>query len=89
MHLLDFAYKKNPTETNKLKYTTFNNKLTSLLRNRESDYIEFNKTNLTKTWMIIRGIIGKGKPVGKNKIHFEISGKETTNQSTISNAFKS
>ena len=39
-HLLNFAYKKNPTETNKLKSTTFNNKLTSLLRNREKDYIE-------------------------------------------------
>ena len=56
-----------------------NNKLTSLLRNREKDYIEeqleLNKTNLTKCWMIIREIVGKGKPVGNNKIHFKISGK--------------
>ena len=78
-HLLNFAYKKNPTETNKLKSTTFNNKLTSLLRNREKDYneeqLELNKTNLTKCWMIIREIVGKGKPVGNNKIHFKISGK--------------
>ena len=39
--------------------------------------------------MIIREIVGKRKPVGNNKIHFKISGKETTNQSTISNAFNS
>ena len=49
MHLLNFAYKKNPTKTSKLKSTTFNNKLTSLLRNRERDYIEeqleLNQTN--------------------------------------------
>ena len=35
-HLLNFASKKNPTETNKPKCTTFN----SILRNREKDYIE-------------------------------------------------
>ena len=37
--------------------------------------------------MRIREIVGKGEPVGNNKIHFKISGKETPNQSTISNAF--
>ena len=85
-HLLNFAYKKNPTETNKLKSDTFNiitYKLTSLLSNRTNDYIEeqlkLNKTNLTKCWMMIREIVGKWKPVGNNKIHFKISGKETTN----------
>ena len=83
-HLLNFAYKKNPTKTNKLKFTTFNNKLTLLLRNKEKDYIEeqleLNRINLTKCWMIIRDIVGKGKPVSNNKIHFKIAGKETTNQ---------
>ena len=34
-------------------------------------------------------IVGKGKPVGNIKIHFKISGKETTTQSTILNAFSS
>ena len=32
--------KKNPTKDNRLICTTFNNKLTSLLRNREKEYIE-------------------------------------------------
>ena len=53
-HILKHAYEKNPTIDNRLLCTTFNNKLTSLLRNREKEYIEeqleFNKTNLPKSW---------------------------------------
>ena len=45
-----------------------------------------NYINLTKTLRIIIDIVSKGKSVNNNKIHFKISGKETTNQSTISNA---
>ena len=78
-HLLNFSCKTNPTETNKLKCTTLNNKLSSLLRTREKDYIEdqlkLNKTNLIKKLMIIREIIGKRNPVRNNKIHVKISGK--------------
>ena len=45
--------KKNPIKDNKLICTTFNKKITSLLRNREKEYIEeqleLNKTNLPKS----------------------------------------
>ena len=34
-HILKYVYQKNPTVENKLLCTTFNNKLTSLLRIRE------------------------------------------------------
>ena len=57
-HILKHAYEKNPSKDNRLLCTTFNNKLTSLLRNREKEYIEeqleLNKTNLPKSWKIIK-----------------------------------
>ena len=62
-HILKHAYEKNPTIDNRLPCTTFNNKLTSLLRNRENEYIEeqleLNKTNLPKSWKLIKEIVGK------------------------------
>ena len=77
---------------NRLKpCTTFNNKLTSLLRNRENEYIEeqleFNKTNLPKSWNIIKEIVGKGKPHDSNTIQFNINDKETFDKHAITNAF--
>ena len=90
-HILKHAYEKNPTIDNRLLCTTFNNKLTSLLRNREKEYIEeqleFNKTNLPKSWKIIKEIVGKGKPHDSNPIKFNINGKETCDKHTITNAF--
>ena len=39
-HILRHIYAKDLTDENKQKCRTFNNKLTSLLTNREQDYIE-------------------------------------------------
>ena len=90
-HILKHAYEKNPTIDNRLLCTTFNNKLTSLLRNREKEYIEeqleFTKTNLPKSWKIIKEIVGKGKPHDSNPIKFNINGKETCDEHAITNAF--
>ena len=64
-HILKHIYVKNPTNENKQKCRTFNNKLTTLLRKREQDYIEehldLNKADMSKYWKVIKEIIGRGK----------------------------
>ena len=40
LHILRYIYAKNPTDENKQKCRSFNNKLPSLLRKREQVYIE-------------------------------------------------
>ena len=77
--------KKNPSKDNTL-CTTFNNKLTSLLRNRENEYIE-EQFLLPKSWKIIKEIAGKGKPHDSNPIKFTINGKQTCDKHAITNAF--
>ena len=71
-HILKYVYQKNPTVENKLLCTTFNNKLTSLLRIREKEYIEeqleLNKTDLPRTWKIIKDIVGKTKTILNKKL---------------------
>ena len=56
-HILRHIYAKNPTDENKQKCRTFNNKLTSLLRKLEQDYIEeqphLNKADMSKSWKVI------------------------------------
>ena len=67
-HILNHIFKKNPTKANKRECSIFNNKLTSLLRIREKEYyeekLELNKNDLTKSWKIIKEIIGKKKNIG-------------------------
>ena len=79
--------KKNPTKDNRLICTTFNNNLTSLLRNREKEYIEeqleLNKTNLPTSWKIIKDIVGKGKQYDYKPITFQIDCKETCDTQAI------
>ena len=64
-HTLRHAYVKDPTDENKHKCRTFNNKLTSLLRKREQDYIEeqldLYESVMSKSWKVIKEIIGKSK----------------------------
>ena len=76
---------------NKLLCTTFNNKLTSLLRIREKEYIEepleLNKTDLPRTWKIIKDIVGKTKTQNNIKQKININGELTSDKDIISNAF--
>ena len=76
-HILKYVYQKNSTVENKLLCTTFNNKLTSLLRIREKLYIEeqleLNKTDLPKTQ----------NNISKKNIDREL----TSDKDIISNAF--
>ena len=62
---INIDYVKDPTDENKQKCIIFNNRLTSLLRKREQDYIEEQldvyKTDMAKSWKVIKEIIGKSK----------------------------
>ena len=57
-HILRHIYAKNSTDKNKQKCGTFNNKLTSLLRKLEHDYIEeqlnLNQADMSKSWKVIK-----------------------------------
>ena len=90
-HTLRHAYAKDPTDENKQKCRTFNNKLTSLLREREQDYIEeqldLYKTDMSKSWKVIKEIIGKSKTM-HNSTKFNINGNPTDDEAVISNSFK-
>ena len=87
---LRHAYGKDPTDENKQKCRTFNNKLTSLLRKREQDYIEeqldLYKTDMSKSWKVIKEIIGKTKNM-HNSTKFNINGNPTVDEAIISNLF--
>ena len=60
-HILRHIYAKNPTDENYQKCRTLNNKLTSLLRKREQDYMEkhldLNQVDMSKSWKVIKDII--------------------------------
>ena len=91
-HTLRHAYIKDTTDENKQKCRTFNNKLTSLLRKREHDYMEeqldLNKTYMSKSWKVIKKIIGKSKTM-HNSTKFNINGNPTDDEAVISNSFNS
>ena len=88
--ILRHIYAKNPTNEIKQKCRTFNNKLTSLLRKREQDYIKEqldpNKDDMSKSWKVIKEIIGRGKNT-HNSTKFTINGNPTFDKSVISNSF--
>ena len=89
-HTRRHAYAKDPTDENKQKCRTFNNKLTSLLRKREQGYIEeqldLYKTDMSKSWKVIKEIIGKSKTM-HNSTKFNINGNPTDDEAVISNSF--
>ena len=62
---LFIKYKRHPTAENHNTYKMFRNKLTSLMRNSEKCYFEEqfnkNKSNLKKSWTLIKKIINKQK----------------------------
>ena len=87
-HILRRIYAKNPTDENKQKCRTFNNKLTSHLR--KQDYIEqqldLNKADMSKSWKVIKEIIGRGKNT-HNSTKFTIKGNPSFDKSVISKSF--
>ena len=49
--------------------------------------MELNKTDLPRTWKIIKDIVGKTKTQNNNKQKINIKGEVTSDKDIISNAF--
>ena len=61
-HILYKLSINTPTEANKLTYKTYNNKLNAIKRKAERDYfsnqLEINKSDMKKSWKIMKSVIG-------------------------------
>ena len=81
---------KYDTSFNKITYTQYKNKLTTILRKTEKDYykclLETNKNNLKKTWSIIRSVINNCKPSKLNE-SFLYNNSIITDKNEVSNKF--
>ncbi len=81
-----------PTTININNYVMYKNKLTSILRNLERSHYEqeldLNKNDLSKSWKIIKKVIGKESTKTKTNVaEFVINSKKVTDATVISNAF--
>ena len=83
---------RNPTnkELNKT-YKTSRNEIISELRNTEIKYysneLEFHKNDLSKSWKILRSIIGKDSNNSTRKLSFNINNTVVTDSEVIANEF--
>ena len=81
---------QHPTVQNKCNYRQYRNKLQYLMKCEEKIYyknlIEQNKTNLTKTWRIIKEVINKHKS-GRQIKQFMHNGEIITNKTEIATCF--
>ena len=75
----------------RVKYKKLRNELTSLIRNSEinhySDELELHKSDLHKTWGIMKTIIGKDSNNSKSSLKFQVNGKCITDSLEIANSF--
>ena len=82
---------QNRTDTAEMKYKAYKNKLTSVLRNCETnDYIkllEQEKNNVEGTWKILNTIIRKGKRCSNYPDSFIHNGATVKNKKDIANGF--
>ena len=83
---------RNPDDQQlNLKYKTLRNELTSALRNSElkhySNELELNKSDLHKTWGVLRVIIGKDANNLKPKLQFQVNDKYVTDSLEVANSF--
>ena len=71
-------------------YNEFKSLLQKQMKQREKDYfnelIEKNKSNMKKTWDVIKSVIGKKKQSLKYS-EFIVNGKITTDSNVIANKF--
>ena len=65
--------------------------MTSLLRKLEQEYIEeqldIHKTDIAKSWKIMKEIVGKNKNKSKSSLQFKINGTLTNDNHVICNSF--
>ena len=82
---------KYPSIINKLSYKNYRNKLNYILRKLERDHIEIllskHKTNLKRTWQIMKNIINKNRVVSSPPEYFDFNGKLVIDKKKIVNGF--
>ena len=83
---------QNPhDETLKSNYKTFKNRVISQLRNADIQYfnneLEINKSDSSKSWRVLKTIIGKDSNSCKQKLSFVINNNTTYKSQTIANEF--
>ena len=85
------SYQKCGSSYNEIKYKDYKNKLNKLIKLAEKKYyqdkLEINKSNMKKTWGIIKEVIGKNK---SNQIQSRLKssdGKDITDKYVISENF--
>ena len=80
-----------PSALNEITYKSYRNKLNHILKKSErqhySDLLTANKSNIKKTWQIMKNIVNKNK-IKKVQSKFKLpDGSETENKTLISNTF--
>ena len=77
-HILYKLSLTNPSEINKINYKTYNNKLNSIKRKAEREYysnqLEINKSDMKKSWNIMKSVIGNKRKSPKKVSTFIING---------------
>ena len=90
-HILYKQSITNPTDTNRKTYTIYNNKLNSIKRKEEREYfsnqLEINKSDMRKSWKIMKFVIGTKRRTNNNKTSFIINNKKIDNALLIANEF--
>jgi len=73
------------------EYKIVNNSLKSLLRNAEiqyySDQLELHKNDLSKSWKVLKNIIGRDNNKSKNSLTFCIENRTISDSTEIANSF--
>ena len=87
------ALKKTDNKELNKTYKTYRNEIISELRNTEIRYysnkLELHKNDLSKSWKILRLIIGKDANNSKRKLTFNINNTIVTDSEVIANEFNS
>ena len=78
-----------PTKINRSTYKFFYNKLNSIKRKAERDHysnqLEINKSDMKKSWKIMKTVIGKKRKTIKKKAMFNINSKTIDSELQIAN----
>ena len=82
---------KVPSAHNETRYKAYRNKLSHILKKAEklhyTDLLTANKSNLKKTWQIMKNVVNKNKVKNVNSKFRLNDGSLTENKSMISNKF--
>ena len=82
---------KHPSFLNEQNYLRYKSKLNYLLRKLERNYIESmlkkHKSNLKKTWQIMKDIINRRRKSSSPPEYFDLNGEYITDKNEISNGF--